>query len=382
MALSRIRVLQVTNSLNFGGLERLVVDLCLHMDRERFAPAIACLAREGSLAAEARAAGIPVHLLRGSGSRLGPYTVFRRLQALARTERIDVLHTHNSGPLLDGFLASVTQRAPLPIVHTDHNRVTWPDVWHRMRLERVAARYIGGVVAVSPAARDNLHRYERIPWERISVIDNGIDLGRFAASGMDTSAWLASVDASQFRQRIAVVAMHRPRKGLDHMLRAMPAILRAHPETGLLLAGGGPLEGELRQLTAALGIEANVRFLGRRSDIPDLLRASDLSVLPSEAEGLPLSILEAMAARCCIVATSVGAIGDVLESGRCGVLVPPGDADRLASAVIELLHTPAHRAQLAARAWERAARDYSIATTVRAYERLYTARVEGGHPIG
>jgi glycosyltransferase involved in cell wall biosynthesis len=377
--MTRIRVLQVTNSLNFGGLERLVVDLCLHMDRNRFAPAIACLAREGSLAEEARAAGVPVHLLRRPGSRLGPYTAFWRLQALAHAAHIDVLHTHNSGPLLDGVLASVTQRAPLPIVHTDHNRIMWPDAWHRMMLERVAARYVGGVVAVSPTARDNLHRHERIPHERIQVIDNGINLGRFTAPGMDTRAWLASVDAEQFRYRLAVVAMHRPCKGLDHMLRAMPAILRAHPGTGLLLAGGGPLEAELRQLTAELGVEANVRFLGRRSDIPDLLRASDLSVLPSEAEGLPLSILESMAARCSIVATSVGAIPDVLESGRCGVLVPPGDVDRLASAVIELLHKPAQRAELAGRAWERVARDYSITATVRAYERLYTARVAGGH---
>jgi glycosyltransferase involved in cell wall biosynthesis len=379
--MARIRVLQVTNSLNFGGLERLVVDLCRHMDHERFEPAIACLAREGSLADEARAAGIRVHLLRGPATRLGAYTAFRRLQALARAERIDVLHTHNSGPLLDGFLASVTQRAPLPIVHTDHNRVTWPDLWHRMLLERVAARYVGGVVAVSPDARDNLHRHERIPQKRIRVIDNGIDLGRFAAPATDTAQWLASVDAAQFRHRIAVVAMHRPRKGLDHMLRAMPAILQAHPATGLLLAGGGPLDAELRQLAAELGIEANVRFLGRRSDIPDLLRASDLSVLPSEAEGLPLSILEAMAARCCIVATSVGAIPDVLESGRCGVLVPPGDSARLASAVIELLQAPDLRAQLVGRAWERAERDYSIAATVRAYELLYVARIARGRTV-
>lgn len=373
-----VRVLQVTNSLNLGGLERLVLDLALHVDRSRFTPSIACLSREGTLAAEAREAGIPVYLLASQRKGLAKYTSFRGLQRLVREQRFDVLHTHNSGPFLDAFLAQSTQRAPLPVVHTDHNRVKWPDRPHRMLLERMAAKRFGGIVAVSEEARHNLSFYEKIPLELITVIDNGIDVDRFAQPSRPTADWLADVDAAHFSQRIGVVAMHRKRKGLDHLLNAVPQILAQHPGTGVLIAGGGPLEKELKDQSVSLGISDNVRFIGRRSDVVDVLWALDVFVMPSEAEGLPISILEAMAAQRCIVSTEVGAIPDVLEHGVCGVLVPPMSSQAIADAVNVVLGDSAARARMGDAARDRVARDYSIRATVASYEALYLNHLARG----
>ncbi len=371
----RVRVLQVTNSLNLGGLERLVVDLCLHVDRDQFEPSIACLAREGTLAAEAREAGITVHVLAPDPKGIARYFSFRRLQALVRMERIDIVHTHNRGPFLDAFLAQSTQFTRIPVVHTDHNRVTWPDRADRMLVERLAAKRFGGVVAVSEEAKNNLHQYEKIPRERIQVINNGIDVDRFARPSRPTPEWLAEADCAHFAQRIGVVAMHRDRKGLDHLLNAVPQILEQHPNTGVIIAGGGPLEQRLRDQVDALGITDNVRFIGKRTDVVDVLWALDVFVLPSEAEGLPISLLEAMAASTCIVSTAVGAIPDVLEHGACGVLIPPQSPEAISQAVNAMLSDPSARARLGDAARERVNRDYSIRATVSKYQELYLSRL-------
>jgi glycosyltransferase involved in cell wall biosynthesis len=316
-----------------------------------------------------------VHLLAIQGNGLSKYTSFRRLQSLVRAERIDVLHTHNSGPFLDAFLAQSTQFRPLPVVHTDHNRIRWPDRADRMLLERLAAKRFGGVVAVSDDARDNLHNYEHIPLDLIEVIDNGIDVDRFAKPSRATAQWLAEADASHFTHRIGVVAMQRERKGLDHLLNAVPQILVKHPGAGVIIAGGGPLEQQLKDQAHALGISANVRFLGRRSDVPDVLWALDVFVMPSESEGLPISILEAMAARRCIVSTAVGAIPDVLEHGACGWLVPPHAPEAIAHAVNVLLSDAPARTRMGDAAWTRVSSGYSIRATVEKYERLYLNRL-------
>jgi glycosyltransferase involved in cell wall biosynthesis len=371
----RIRVLQVTNSLNLGGLEKLVVDLCLHVDRERFEPSIACISREGTLAEEARAAGIQVHLLAGDRNAVARYTSSQRLKALIREQQIDVVHTHNSGPIIDALFARATQLRRLAVVHTDHTRPDWPDRKHRMVLERIAARVFGGIVAVSEDARNKLHEYEKIPLEQIQIIDNGIDVARFSAPSKSSTEWLTEIKAEHFAHRIGVVAMHRAQKGHAHLLNAMPLILKQHPNTGLIVAGGGPLEQQLKAQTRALGIEPNVRFIGKRSDIVDVLWGLDIFVLPSASEGLPIALLEAMAARRCIVSTAVGAIPHVLDHGACGELIPPLSPEHIADAVNRLLDDGLRRQQLGDAALERVSRSYSIAATIRKYEELYERRL-------
>jgi glycosyltransferase involved in cell wall biosynthesis len=368
--------MHVTNSLNFGGLERLVVDLATQVDRTRFQAVIACLAREGSLAPEARAAGVDVHVLHGGGGRLSKYLSFRRLGRLMQELAIDVLHTHNTGPLLDALYHSVTSGHRLAVVHTDHNRIQWPDKPHRMLLERTAARRFGGMVAVSDAARDNLHRFERIPLESLQVIDNGVNLSRFTTPSMSRAAWLSANGIPHHTHVIGMVAMLRQRKGIDHLIAAMPRIRERHPDTGLVIAGGGPLEAQLRGQADQLGLSGAVHFVGRRNDVADLLWALDLFILPSEAEGLPLSLLEAMAARRCVVASRVGAIPEVLEDGRRGVLITPGSPEEIATAVTALLGDASRRSALADSAWERVSQSYSIGATVARYEQLYLERLD------
>ena len=366
-----LRVLQVTNSLNFGGLERLVVDLALGLDRNRFEPMVACLKYKGNLAPELEAAGVPVFALNADVDPRRRYRTFRGLQRLIREHRVDVVHTHNTGPLIDTLLARLTQWRGVRVVHTDHTRPHWPDKRKYMWAEYLASFWVRSLVAVSEEARDKLVEYEGIHRHWIQLIDNGIDVGRFLVPEDARQAMLAELDATGFDQCVGVIAMHRQQKGITHLLQAVPAILEACPNTGFLLGGGGPLEEAHQEEARALGISEHVRFLGRRSDVPNLLSTFDVYVLPSESEGLPIGLLEAMAANRPIVATAVGAVPRVLNEGACGRLVEPGVPKALATAVIELLQDRVTAQALADAARERVAADFSIQRTTQDYQRLY-----------
>ena len=376
----RLRVLQVANSLNFGGLERLVVDLALGLDRSRFEPLVACLKYKGNLAPELEAAGVPVFALNADVDPRLRYRTFRDLQHLIREQRVDVVHTHNTGPLIDTLLARLTQWRGIRVVHTDHTRPNWPDTRRRVWAEYLASFWVRSFVAVSEEARDKLVEYEGIHRHRIRLIDNGINLDRFLAPEADRQAMLAKLGATGFDQCVGVIAMHRRQKGITHLLQAIPWILKDCPNTGFLIAGGGPLEEAHQEEARALGISEHVRFLGRRSDVPNLLSTFDVYVLPSESEGLPIGLLEAMAASKPIVATAVGAVPRVLNEGACGRLVEPGVPMALATAVIELLQDHVTARALADAARERVVAEFSIQRTIQDYQRLYRQAAEGVEP--
>jgi glycosyltransferase involved in cell wall biosynthesis len=374
---SRIRVLQVTNSLNYGGLERLVVDICTNIDRTRFEPSIACLKYKGDLASEAEKAGIPVWALNEHVVHSRKYSNFKRLQSLIRTEGIGVVHTHNTGPLMDTFLARCTQIADIPVVHTDHTRPVWPDRKLYMLLERLASFWVRSFVAVSDEAKAQIVRHERIAERRIQVLDNGINVARFDRPAVPPNEWLRQFDAQDFEFIVGVLVMHRRQKGITHFLKAIPSILEQFPRAGFIIGGGGPLQQEHMAEAKELGISDNTRFVGRRGDVADALWAMDIYVLPSESEGLPIGLLEAMAARRCVVATAVGAVPEVLDHGACGQLIQPRSPREISDAVCALLREPARRQALGERARERVEQEYSIIRTVQSYQALYEAALRG-----
>ncbi|MDN3517182.1 glycosyltransferase [Aquisalimonas lutea] len=371
-----IRILHVTSSLNYGGLERLIVDICLSMDKSRFQPFVACLKYKGDLAPEVEAAGVPVTALNEEVAQSRKYSSFGRLERLIRSQGIDVVHTHNTGPLVDTLFARLRRFAPIHVVHTDHTRPTWPDKRKYMLLEWLASYWVSAMVAVSDAAKADLVHYEKIAEQRISVIDNGINVNRFDEPSIPTEQWRRETGLAEFDHVVGVLAMHRRQKGITHFLKAIPGILRQFPRAGFVIGGGGPLQQEHEAEAKALGIEGHVRFIGRRNDVVDVLHAMDVYVLPSESEGLPIGLLEAMAASRCILATSVGAVPKVLADGQAGILVPPKEPEAITNAVCELLRDDERRKALGHEARARVEEAFSIQSTVSAYERLYEQAVQ------
>lgn len=350
-------------------MERVIQTLVTSADASRFEHSVLCLRTRGPIADELEAAGHRVLVLR-SGAAGNRRLAFREVARVLREHQPDVLHTHNTNAWLDATLGSLLgHRAG--IVHTDHAR-PFPDALRYMIAEHVASWRTSAVVGVSEHSTQNLRRYLRITPRKLHTIINGIDLSPFDEP-FDAARKRAALGVTRSGPLLGTAARLQPQKGLTYLIQAMPRILAVHPEATLLLAGEGMLEDALRAEVASLGISHAVQFLGLRHDICEILRTLDVFVLPSIWEGLPIVILEAMAARCPIVSTAVGGIPDALSGGTSGMLVAPQDPAALASAVLDQLGDHAGRAARVESARRRAEADFSASAMARRYEALYLA---------
>jgi glycosyltransferase involved in cell wall biosynthesis len=204
---------------------------------------------------------------------------------------------------------------------------------------------------------------------QVQVIRNGVDVPRFANAAADRE----SLGLGSGRPVIGVVARLHPVKGHSVLLHAFVGVKSRFPNAELLIVGDGEERASLTELAKELRIAPSVVFLGSRRDIPELLATMDVVVLPSLEEGLPLSLLEAMAAAKPIVATDVGAVSTVIRNNETGLLVPPNDAGAITEAIVRMLSDTELQRVLATAAQGLAVGQYSIDRTAEAYDRIYAS---------
>lgn len=365
--------MQLTEDLGLGGLEHVVATLCTTLDPNRFETSALCLKDGGPLADELTARGIPVFHLTPPRGR-ADYFAAAKIARILRRERIDVVHTHNTSAFIDGGLAALLAGTPMH-VHTDHSRL-FPDKRRYMIAEYVMSHFAYRVVGVSDHTVAELRRYERIPLSKLTTIPNGIDGGAFDRE-RDTTLKRRELGIAPGSAVIGVAVRLTEQKGVTYLLKAMPQILSVHPETVLVVAGDGVLAQPLREEAKALGVHGHVRFIGPRRDIPELLSMFDLYALPSEWEGLPMIILEAMAAACPIVASDVGGVSTAVRDGENGYLVPARDVGALAQRITALLGDARRRREFG-EAGRRFFRErFSAKAMAAAYARVYTRETAG-----
>ena len=363
--------MQLTEDLGLGGLEHVVATLCTTLDPERFETSALCLKDGGPLADELTARGIPVFRLAPPRGR-ADYFAAAKIARILRRERIDVVHTHNTSAFIDGGLAALLARTPTH-VHTDHSRL-FPDKRRYMIAEYVMSHFAYRVVGVSDHTVAELRRYERIPAAKLVTIPNGIDAGAFGRK-RDSALKRLELGIAPTSPIIGVAVRLTEQKGVTYLLKAMPQILSAHPDAVLVIAGEGVLAQPLRDEAQALGVKDQVRFIGPRRDIPELLSMFDLYALPSEWEGLPMIILEAMAAGCPIVASDVGGVGTAVRDGESGYLVPPRDIDTLAQRITALLGDARRRREFGEAGQRYFHEHFSAEAMAAAYARVYTREI-------
>lgn len=367
----KIRVAQITHDLSLGGLQQVIVNLCKSMDKELFDVSVLCLRARGVLADEIERMGIEVTLLpqRVHGT---DYFSFIKVASYLKNNKIDVIHTHNTQPFIDGTLAAQVARIK-SIIHTDHARI-FPDKKRYMVAEWVMSHFADKVVGVSEATSDNLVTYEKIPRKKVATIANGVD----------GAAYRVSIDKAQKRSELGIReegpvlglgARLVKEKGLDVLMEAMGRVVELFPDVSLVIAGGGPLEDFLRLEIESQGLGAHVFLVGPRHDMPELLNLFDVYLLPSISEGLPMGLLEAMAAKCPVLASRVGGIPRVISHGVNGRLVEPGHPGALAKEIGLLLSDDALRREYAGRALVTFNEAYHARFMTQKYESLYLESV-------
>jgi glycosyltransferase involved in cell wall biosynthesis len=347
----------VLSCFDTGGTERQMTELIRRLDRTRWNVHVACLEARGPwLPYVAEAA--PVYEFRIRGFRR-PDTCRQALLFARWCTRhdIEVVHTVDFYSNVFALPAAAVARVPVRVgSRRGHNTDRTAS---QLAMQRAALSCAHAILANSHAVARRLQR-ERVRSGKVTVIHNGLDLDAFPAAA-----------SREPRRRVIVVANLRPEKGYDVLIEAAGRVLRQFPDARFECVGTGPQLASIQAALAAGGISGAFTFFGQRDDVPALLGAADIFVLPSRSESLPNAVLEAMAAGLPVVASAVGGVPEIVDDGRTGLLAPAGDAAALADRLCRLMND----APLAARLGEAARREvrerYSFDRMVAAVDALY-----------
>ena len=371
---ARVRVVTLIDyATRYGGAENLALSVATHLDPERFDSTL-CASRwpmEGPLKASApetleRLSATGVRLLPLGRRHKSDIWVWGRLFSFLRHHRIDVLHAHKFGSNVWGTLVGRAAGVPVVLAH-EHSWAYEGQPLRRLLDREVIARGADRLIAVSREDQRRMVEVERIAQARTMFIPNGISPAG-PTNGHDVRAELGIAPTAPV---IGSVGSLYTVKAFDVLLRAVAVLARGQPDVQVLIAGDGPEHDALTALTHDLGLDGSVHLLGRRADVPDVLRALDVAVCCSNSEGSPLSVMEYMQAGLAVVATAVGGVPDLIEPGVHGLLVPPRDPPALAAALAELLGEPERARAMGDRARERQRAEFDIDVLVQRLEALY-----------
>jgi glycosyltransferase involved in cell wall biosynthesis len=356
-----MRIVQLVETLEVGGLERLTVNLALSQRTTGHEVSVYCLFGAGPLRAELDGAGIPVVTFHKEDRSKAAITW--SLARQLRRDRPDVIHGHNPG--VHHFAAVAKRLAGVPVcVNTRHSALSSTGAPYQERYFRWVKPLTDHVVFDCNFVRQQLEPHLRYPTCKCSVILNGIFYEPFL--------WHPAAPGSKPpRIRFGTIGRLVPAKGQAQLVEAFSIIAPRLPNAELCIFGSGPLEVELRAQIQGLGLEGRVRLEGRTDDPARALELFDVFVLSSITEGLPLVILEAMAAGLPIVSTRVGGISEVAPEHTTSWLCEPGNAADLARAMLQAAESPA-LAAIGDAARRLALANYGIAQMSHHYEQLYT----------
>ena len=364
------KILQLIDGLNIGGAEVLLVDLVRGSKDAGYDVSVG-YSTYGPLERNLVVLGISCTRLPRLG-RVDPILLLRMCQLILR-EKPDIVHTHLFKSDLHGRLAARLCGVPV-VISTSHNNDVWARRFPLGIFYGFTAKLTDKVIAVSNEVREYQIQYTGISPHKIIVIDNGVNVQRFANQEHAGLSLRHEFQISAGTPLIGIIGRLQPQKDHENFLKAAVQIRSKLPDARFLVVGDGPLREELMAQAQTLGLGSSVIFCGIRQDIPAVLSAIDLLVISSKWEGLPVTLLEGMAARRPIVSTAVGGVPNVVADGQAALLVPPEDSLTLANACLKILQDPALAQSLAQAGYERVKNQFSldamIGKTLKLYEEL------------
>jgi L-malate glycosyltransferase len=358
---SPVPVLLLIRQFGIGGTERQLTETARFLDRDRFSPHVGCFRPTGPRLAELERAGIPILHLPVT-SFLSPADLFRGGKTLVnylRQHNIQVVHSFDAP--LNVFSVPIAKFAGVPAVLSSqrgHRELT--GMANRACL-RITDRLTDAVVVNCDAMRRYLVEEEGVAASKIRICHNAIDIQAYSRRPA-ASPWPG-------KTVIGVICALRPEKSLDTLFRAFARLAR--PDSILAIVGSGPEEAYLKSLAAELGLGDSCHFEPATSEVADWLSRMDIFVLPSRTEALSNSLMEAMACRCCVIASRVGGNPELVDDGENGLLFEAGNVGQLAHQIASLLDDRERRERLAAAASAKMAANFTYSQAAATMQQIY-----------
>jgi L-malate glycosyltransferase len=361
-----------------GGTERQVIELIKGIDRNRFDIFVGAFRPGGQMEDYLNKANIPINYFPiESMYSLNSIRQLWQLRKFLIDNRIDVLHTFSLIGNTFGVLGGMLARVPVIITSRRDMGVMNPRFYGPLQTN--LSHSVDAIVTNAQAIKQKMVDEENINPNKIKVIYNGVDINRFSLEKKFCEEVRCELRISKHDPIIGIIAEIKPVKGHIYLLKAVKRLIKSIPDLKVLIIGDS-IEPETRAGVEAevseLGLKDHAVFLGRTQEVPRLLTAIDISILPSLSEGVSNTILESMAAGVPVIATNVGGSPEVVLDGKTGLIVPPADSDALADAILRLLDNPEFATRLAAQARSMVIHHFSKENMIDNYENLYLQLIE------
>lgn len=360
-----IKVMHMIWSLDLGGAEQVVVNLTRNFDRKRFLPVVCCLNQKGRYASLVEGEGIPVFEMNKS-PKLDLFLVPRLVRLIKRME-VDLVHTHLFTANLWGRIAA--KLAGVPVISSEHGMDSWRNAID-LALDQILTSINEKVVFVSHGVKEFYSERNPAVDQKARIIHNGIEIDKFAPVA-DREKIRRQLGLSPNAHVVGIVGRLVPDKAHHHFIEAIKLIAKEDPQIRALIIGEGKLLGQLKAKVIKMQLEDKIYFLGNQNELPALYQAMDVFVLSSLREGLPLTILEAMAAKVPVIATNVGGVAECIEHERDGILIEPSNPAKLVEAIQRVLSDQNLRENLIRHANEKVLSRFSVQKMTRDHESLY-----------
>jgi len=364
--MNRTHVMQVLHSLEIGGAEKLAFDISRNFD-DQFKFSFLCLDSLGQMTPRVKKEGMNVFCLnRKSGFDV---SLVKNFSHILTEHNVDIIHAHQYTPYFYSVISARLSNRKPKVIFTEHGRHQ-PD---KIRFKRVIFNKIfqpSLCTGVSVFSKDSLVTFEKISPSKIDLIYNGVDLNRFPTK-YDKDLIRKKLGFRKNDSLVGIIARLDPIKDHTTLIDAISLLKKEFADLKLVTVGDGPEKSRLTDKVDRLNLKDEIVFMGTRDDVPDILMALDIFVLPSVMEAMSVTLLEAMSASLPVVATNVGGNKEIIVDGLSGKLVPVGDAHYLANTIKSLLTNPESARKLGTEARKSVEKNFSFDKMIENYKNAF-----------